>query len=94
MKFLSKKTSIDNLTFVEFVNKQLEPHSVTYTDVREDANWFMKYTTTREQQNRFMDWAVYYLIDKDSISTKKAEEEVSWFMLQYGLSLNKEQISL
>ena len=41
-----------------------------------------------------MDWAVYYLIDKDSISTKKAEEEVSWFMLQYGLSLNKEQISL
>lgn len=94
MRFLSKKNNIDNLTFVEFVNKQLEPHGVTYTDVRNDANWFMKYTTTKEHQNRFTDWAVYYLIDKTEMSTKRAEEEVSWFILQYGLSLNKEQISL
>ena len=71
MKFLSKKTSIDNLTFVEFVNKQLEPHDVTYTDVREDANWFMKYTTTKEQQNRFIDWAVYYLIN-ESLRVERA----------------------
>lgn len=94
MKFLSKKTKIDNLTFVEFVNKQLEPHGVTYTDVRDDANWFMKYTTTVEQQNRFIDWAVYYLINETGMPTKKAEEEVSWFILQYGLTLDKEQISL
>ena len=90
MIFLSKKTSIDNLTFVEFVNKQLEPHDVTYTDVRGDANWFMKYKTTTQHQNRFTDWAVYYLINETQMSTKKAEEEVSWFILQYGLTFKKE----
>ena len=94
MKFLSKKNKIDNQTFVEFVNKQLEPHKLTYTDVRDDADWFMKYTTTKQQQNKFIDWAVYYLINKNNMSTKKAEEEVSWFILQYGLSLNKKQFSL
>jgi len=88
MRFLSRKSKIDNLMFVDLVNKQLEPHSVTYTDVRDKANWFMKYNTTIQQQNRFIDWAVYYLIDK-KFSTKRAEEEVSWFILQYGLTLNK-----
>lgn len=80
--------------FVDLVNKQLESHGVTYTDVRDDVNWFMKYTTTVEQQNRFIDWAVYYLINEAAMPTKKAEEEVSWFVLQYGLTLNKEQMSL
>lgn len=76
--------------FVDLVNKQLEPHGVTYTDVRSDANWFMKYKTTIQQQNRFTDWAVYYLIDKTETSTKRAESEVSWFILQFGLTLKKE----
>ncbi len=55
MKFLSRKSKIDNLMFVDLVNKQLEPHGVTYTDVRDKANWFMKYNTTIQQQNRFID---------------------------------------
>lgn len=76
--------------FVDLVNKQLEPHGVTYTDVRNDANWFMKYKTTIQHQNRFTDWAVYYLIDKTDMSTKRAEGEVSWFILQFGLTLKKE----
>ncbi len=75
--------------FVDLVNKQLEPHGVTYADVRDDIDWFMKYKTTTQHQNRFIDWAVYYLIDKE-FSTKRAEEEVSWFILQYGLTLKKE----
>lgn len=75
--------------FVDLVNKQLEPHGVTYTDIRNQPNWFMKYNTTTKNENIFIDWAVYYLIDK-GISTKRAEEEVSWFILQYGLTLNKE----
>lgn len=89
MRFLSKKSKIDNLMFVDLVNKQLEPHGVTYIDVRSNVNWFMKYNTNVQQQNRFIDWAVNYLIGK-GISTKRAEEEVSWFILQYGLTLNKE----
>lgn len=76
--------------FVDLVNKQLEPHNVTYVDIRNQPNWFMKYNTSIQQQNRFIDWAVYYLIDKTKMSAKVAEEEVSWFILQYGLTLKKE----
>ena len=54
----------------------------------------MNYVTTKQQQNKFTDWAVYHLVEKLKISTKKAEEEVSWFILQYGLPLDKEQVSL
>lgn len=90
MRFLSKKSKIDNLMFVDLVNKQLEPHGVTYTDVRNKPNWFIKYNTTIQQQNRFIDWAIYYLIDKTEMSTKRAESEVSWFILQFGLTLKKE----
>lgn len=93
MKFLSKKTKIDNSTFVELVNKQLEPHNLTYTDVRNDANWFMKYSTTIEQQSFFMDWAVGFLIENLNMKPVDAENEISWFVLQYGLIvLNKENV--
>ena len=94
MKFLSKKSRINNAILIELINKQLEPHKVSYTDIRDDSEWFMKYTTSKEEQSRFTDWAVYHLVEKLKISTKKAEEEVSWFILQYGLPLDKEQVSL
>lgn len=80
--------------FVDLVNKQLEPHGVTYTDVRGDANWFIKYKTTVQQQNKFIDWAIYYLIDKTEMSTKRAESEVSLFVLQYGLMLKNKNPNL
>lgn len=80
--------------FVDLVNKQLEPHDVTYIDVRNDANWFMKYKTTIQQQNKFIDWAIYYLIDKTEMSTKRAEGEVSWFILRYGLMLKNKKHNL
>ena len=74
MRFLSKKSKIDNLMFVDLVNKQLEPHNLTYSDIRNQLDWFMKYNTTVQQQNRFIDWAVYYLID-NGFSTKKPKKK-------------------
>ena len=91
MKFLSKKSKIDNVMLVELINKQLEPHDVSYKDIRNDSEWFMKYATSKEEQSRFADWAVYYLIDQLDISNKRAEEEVSWFILEYGLPIKKQK---
>ena len=42
--------------FIQLVNKQLEPHGVTYNDVKEDPNWYMNYKTSRETEREFMDW--------------------------------------
>lgn len=94
MKFLLKKYNMEKTLLVELINKQLEPHGKTYEEVRDKQDWFMNYVTTKQQQNKFTDWAVYHLVEKLKISTKKAEEEVSWFILQYGLPLDKEQVSL
>ena len=91
MKFLSKKSRMNNTILIELINKQLEPHKVSYTDIRDDSEWFMKYTTSKEEQSRFTDWAVYYLIDNLNISSKRAEEEVTWFILEHGLALKKQK---
>ena len=37
MKFLSKKSRINNAILIELINKQLEPHKVSYTDIRDDS---------------------------------------------------------
>jgi len=73
---------------VDLINEQLKPHNKSFTDVEEKTNWFMKYTTTKDEQSRFMVWAVSHLMENLGISRKLAEIEVSWFVLSYGLKLH------
>ena len=44
--------------FVELVNKQLEPFNITYTDVANDPDWYMRYRVTKEQEDNFIKWGV------------------------------------
>ena len=71
----------------KLINKQLKPYNKTYKDVNGINNWFMKYQTTKDEQTRFMKWAVNYLVENLNMSTKLAEVEVSWFILQWCLPL-------
>ena len=73
------------------IDEQLKPHFKKYNDVKNTKQWFMRYTTTKEEQNLFCKWAVKYLIENLNISKKLAEVEVSWFLLEWGLALNKEE---
>ena len=47
----------------------------------------MNYSTTKDQQTKFMEWAVNYLIENLGISRKLAEIEVSWFILTWGIKV-------
>tara|TARA_Y100000766_G_C18620350_1_gene465818 strand:+ start:374 stop:640 length:267 start_codon:yes stop_codon:yes gene_type:complete len=73
------------------IDEQLKPYHKKYKDVKDINQWFMRYTTTKEEQTRFSNWAVNYLIENLNISKKLAEVEVSWFILEWGLALNKEE---
>ena len=72
--------------FIQLVNKQLEPHGVTYNDVKEDPNWYMNYKTSRETEREFMDWGSQLMQEELGLTQVLAEKEISWFILQWGLT--------
>lgn len=80
--------------FVELVNLQLKPHGKTYDDVAGDPEWYMKYSTTREAENKFQTEGVEILRTKLNMTKKMAEREMSWFILQWGLTTNSAQEEL
>ena len=87
--------------FVELINLQLEPHRKTYEDVKKDPDWYMNYSTTRENEILFMKLGTNIIRQKLRMSKKLAEMEMSWFILQWGLTtkdsiknLQKEVIEL
>ena len=71
------------------IDEQLKPYHIKYKDVKDINQWFMRYETTKKEQSIFCDWAVKYLVENLNISKKLAEVEVSWFILEWGLVLNK-----
>ena len=61
-------------------------HNVTYDDVLDVEDWFRNYSMTVEQAEEFKKWGKKYLMKELRTYAKKAEREMEWFMLQYGLT--------
>tara|TARA_A200000159_G_C7323441_1_gene339853 strand:- start:210 stop:524 length:315 start_codon:yes stop_codon:yes gene_type:complete len=80
--------------FIELVNLQLAPHDKTYEDVVGDPEWYMKYNTTREDEKQFMKAGVDLIKTKLKMTKKLAEQEMSWFILQWGLTTNETKLDL
>lgn len=72
--------------FKEFIDYQLKPFSLTYEDVKADPQWYMKYKTTPEAESQFKDYIVERCKEVLNLNAKAAENEASWFILQWGLS--------
>ncbi len=79
--------------FIELINLQLKPHGKTYKDVVKENDWYMKYNTTREKEAVFIKEATKILRTKLRMSKAVAEKEISWFILQWGLTTNPENYS-
>jgi hypothetical protein len=60
-------------------------HDVTYDDVLGVEDWFRNYTMTVEQGEEFKEWGKKYLTKNLNMYAKRAEKEMEWFMLQWGL---------
>jgi hypothetical protein len=72
---------------VDLINKMFEiaGHEVTYNDILGVDNWFQQYTMTMKQSEEFRDWGKKYLVKTFRMSAKRAENEMMWFNLQWGL---------
>lgn len=75
--------------FIELVNKQLEPFNVTYNDVTNDPDWYMRYSITKEQEDLFINWGIALIREKLKLTKKMAEQEMNWFILQWGLTTSQ-----
>lgn len=78
-----------NQVFVELINLQLKPHGKCYDDVKGDPDWYMRYNTTRENEQVFMKEGTELIRKKLRLNKKMAEMEMSWFILQWGLTTNE-----
>ncbi len=76
--------------FLELVNLQLAPHNKTYEDVKNDPEWYMKFRTNREQEKKFQKEGISILRNKLDMTQKMAEREMSWFILQWGLTTTEQ----
>jgi hypothetical protein len=74
--------------FKEFIDYQLKSFNLTYEDVKEDPQWYMKYSTTQEKETEFKKYIVERCRKVLRLSKKAAENEASWFILQWGLTTN------
>lgn len=85
---MSTKNSKENV-FKELINKQLEPHNKTIDDVKDEDEWYLKYTTTKEKEKEFIEWGKDLIKKKLKINEQRAQKEMSWFILGYGLKTEK-----
>jgi len=69
----------------EIVNKELEPHGITIEDVRGEEDWFRKYTTTPEENAKWVEWGTKLIQKRLGLSKVAAEREMQWINLNYGL---------
>jgi hypothetical protein len=72
--------------FIELINKQLEPFNKKYEDVLNEKDWYRTYKTTPEKEKEFAIYAKERIMKVLNLNAKMAENEVSWFILQWGLS--------
>lgn len=83
---MADKRNTQREVFIELVNLQLKPHGKSYEDVKGDPEWYMKYKTTRESEKTFTTEGVSIIRNKLGLTKKLAEKEMSWFILQWGLT--------
>ena len=77
--------------FLKLVNKQLEPHGKVYEDVVSDPEWYMRYKTTPDIEQEFIKWGCDLIRTSLKLSKINAEKEMSWFILQWGLTTSQTQ---
>lgn len=72
--------------FKELINKQLEPHGVTFEDVKDDPQWYMNYSTNSDTEKEFIEFCIKRIQQVLKLNKATAEKEAQWFILQWGLT--------
>ena len=78
-------------TVIDLVNMMFEiaGHTVTFEDIKDRKdNWFHQWTMTTEQNDQWKLWGKKYLIKNLRMNAKRAEREMMWVSLQWGLKFS------
>jgi len=72
---------------IDLINKMLQiaGHNVTFEDIKNQENWFNQYEMTEEQRGEWKSWGKKYLMKKLGMYAARAEKEMSWIGLMWGL---------
>jgi hypothetical protein len=76
---------------VDLINEmfRIAGHAVTYDDIkdRKDA-WYSIWTMTVAQNEEWQKWGKKYLMKKHNMYAKRAEKEMQWISVMWGLKFS------
>jgi hypothetical protein len=73
--------------FIKLINMQMEQHGLTYEDIKNDPNFYLNYSTTPDNERKWRDEGIQLIQKELKMSKKNAEIEMSWVILQWGLTI-------
>ena len=78
---------------VDLINEmfQIAGLTVTFKDVQNQENWFNRYEMTEEQREEWKRWGKTYLMKKLGMYAARAEKEMSWIGLMWGLKIKQNE---
>jgi hypothetical protein len=78
---------------VDLINEmfRIAGHPVTFEDIQNQENWFNQYEMTEEQRDEWKRWGKKYLMKKLGLYAARAEKEMSWVGLMWGLKIKTNQ---
>ena len=78
---------------VDLINEmfRIAGHNVTFEDIENQENWFNQYEMTEEQRDEWKKWGKKYLMKKLDLYAARAEKEMSWIGLMWGLKTKTNQ---
>ena len=78
-------------SIVDLINEMfhIAGHEVTYDDIkdRKDA-WYSEWTMTVAQNEEWQKWGKKYLMKKHNMYAKRAEKEMQWISVMWGLKFS------
>lgn len=80
----------------ELIDRMFEiaGHEVRYEDVVDRYDeWYLQWSMTREQQEKWMKWGTGYLAKQLRIPRYMAEREMDMFNFNYGLTLKSRALA-
>lgn len=91
---MTKKEKIDKAV-EDLINKMFEiaGHSVTFADIKDRKDdWYCQWTMTTEQADEWQLWGIDYMRKNLKWPKYRAEKEMRWFNLQYGLKYSNYEL--
>jgi hypothetical protein len=76
---------------IEIINKELEKHGKTFSDVWGKDYWFNEHTMTTKEWEVWKDFSINLMRTRLRFSKKVAEKEFAWLNLMWGLKIDEEE---